>query len=56
MLTTVTCLISNNVHISCFELTSMKIRDSYFIDFSKIFFLPALEDFYVDAKAINLLY
>ncbi|MFD3156711.1 hypothetical protein ACFIJ5_07595 [Haloimpatiens sp. FM7330] len=40
-------LIANNVDISCFELSPMKIGDSYFIDINRILPPPALEDFYV---------
>ncbi|MCW6093143.1 hypothetical protein LAV60_08145 [Clostridium sporogenes] len=37
-------LIANNVDISCFELSPMKIEDNYFIDINRI----ALEDFYIE--------
>ncbi|MFD3156676.1 hypothetical protein ACFIJ5_07410 [Haloimpatiens sp. FM7330] len=41
-------LIANNVDISCFELSPMKIEDSYFIDINRILPPPTLEDFYVE--------
>lgn len=41
-------LIANNVDISCFELSPMKIEESYFIDINRILPPPALEDFYVE--------
>ncbi|KEI78908.1 hypothetical protein N452_09945 [Clostridium botulinum A2 117] len=41
-------LISNNVDISCFDLSPMKIAEEYFIDINKILPPPALEDFYVE--------
>lgn len=41
-------LITNDVDISCFELSPMKIEDSYFIDIDRILPPPALEDFYVE--------
>lgn len=47
-LSAVTWLISNNVDISCFELSPMKIGDNYFIDINRILPPPALEDFYVE--------
>lgn len=47
-LSAVAWLIANNVDISCFELSPMKIEDSYFIDINRILPPPALEDFYVE--------
>lgn len=41
-------LSTNNVDISCFELSPMKIEDSYFIDINRILPPPSLEDFYVE--------
>lgn len=41
-------LIANDVDISCFELSPMKIEDNYFIDINRILPPPALEDFYVE--------
>lgn len=41
-------LIGNNVDISCFELSPIKIEDSYFIDINRILPPPSLEDFYVE--------
>lgn len=41
-------LIANNVDISCFKLSPMKIEDNYFIDINRILPPPALEDFYVE--------
>lgn len=41
-------LIANNVDISCFDLSPMKIAGEYFIDINKILPPPALEDFYVE--------
>src|SRR3712207_97010 len=43
-------LIGNNVDISCFELSPMKIEDNYFIDINRILPPPALEDFYVEVE------
>lgn len=47
-LSAVAWLIENNVDISCFELSPMKIKDNYFIDINRILPPPALEDFYVE--------
>jgi CxxC motif-containing protein len=47
-LSAVAWLIANNVDISCFELSPMKISDNYFIDINRILPPPALEDFYVE--------
>jgi CxxC motif-containing protein len=47
-LSAVAWLIANNVDISCFELSPMKIGDNYFIDINRILPPPALEDFYVE--------
>jgi len=47
-LSAVAWLISNNVDISCFELSPIKIGDNYFIDINRILPPPALEDFYVE--------
>ncbi|WP_141640245.1 hypothetical protein [Clostridium sp. K25] len=47
-LSAVAWLISNDVDISCFELSPMKIEDSYFIDINRILPPPSLEDFYVE--------
>ncbi|MCY6483803.1 hypothetical protein OW763_05500 [Clostridium aestuarii] len=47
-LSVVAWLIANDVDISCFELSPMKIEDSYFIDINRILPPPALEDFYVE--------
>lgn len=41
-------LIANNVDISCFELSPMKIEDNYFIDINRILPPLALEDFYIE--------
>ncbi|EJO5348829.1 hypothetical protein NRP93_002965 [Clostridium botulinum] len=41
-------LIANDVDISCFELSPIKIEDNYFIDINRILPPPALEDFYVE--------
>ncbi|AJD30267.1 hypothetical protein FDE98_07130 [Clostridium sporogenes] len=41
-------LIANDVDISCFELSPMKIEDSYFIDINRILPPLSLEDFYVE--------
>ncbi|NFR24827.1 hypothetical protein [Clostridium sporogenes] len=41
-------LIGNNVDISCFKLSPMKIEDNYFIDINRILPPSALEDFYVE--------
>lgn len=41
-------LIANDVDISCFELSPMKIGDSYFIDINRILPPPSLEGFYVE--------
>ncbi|CBZ03903.1 conserved hypothetical protein [Clostridium botulinum H04402 065] len=41
-------LIGNNVDISCFQLSPMKIELNYFIDINRILPPPALEDFYVE--------
>lgn len=41
-------LIANNVDISCFELSPMKIEDNYFIDINRILPPPSLEDFYIE--------
>ncbi|MFV3012787.1 hypothetical protein ACLD43_14860 [Clostridium botulinum] len=41
-------LIANDVDISCFELSLMKIEDSYFIDINRILPPLSLEDFYVE--------
>ncbi|WMJ81451.1 hypothetical protein RBU49_04130 [Clostridium sp. MB40-C1] len=41
-------LIANDVDISCFELSPMKIENNYFIDINRILPPPALEDFYVE--------
>ncbi|WP_243276235.1 hypothetical protein [Clostridium tyrobutyricum] len=46
-LSAVAWLIANNVDIGCFELTSMKIGDDYFIHINGILLPPTLEDFYV---------
>ncbi|WP_231169720.1 hypothetical protein [Clostridium botulinum] len=40
-------LIANNVDVSCFELSPIKIEDSYFIDINRILPPPSLEDFYI---------
>lgn len=47
-LSAVAWLIANDVDISCFELSPMKIEESYFIDINRILPPPALEDFYVE--------
>lgn len=47
-LSAVAWLIANNVDISCFELSPIKIGDNYFIDINRILPPPALEDFYVE--------
>lgn len=49
-LSAVAWLINNNVDISCFELSPMKIADNYFIDISRILPPPSLEDFYVEVS------
>ena len=36
VLSAVACFIATNVDISCFELTQIKIEDSYFIDINRI--------------------
>ncbi|MBN3346149.1 hypothetical protein EXM98_02910 [Clostridium botulinum] len=41
-------LIANDVDISCFKLSPMKIEDNYFIDINRILPPPALEDFYIE--------
>ncbi|NFH30723.1 hypothetical protein FDC49_00655 [Clostridium sporogenes] len=41
-------LIANNVDISCFELSPMKIEDNYLIDINRILPALALEDFYIE--------
>lgn len=41
-------LIANDVNISCFELSPMKIEDNYFVDINRILPPPSLEDFYVE--------
>ncbi|EPY2281123.1 hypothetical protein ACXAT1_002036 [Clostridium sporogenes] len=41
-------LIGNNVDISCFELSPMKIENNYFIDINRILPPLALEDFYIE--------
>ncbi|NFG24543.1 hypothetical protein FDF11_13665 [Clostridium botulinum] len=41
-------LSTNNVDISCFELSPIKIEYSYFIDINRILPPPSLEDFYVE--------
>lgn len=41
-------LIGNNVDISCFKLSPMKIEDNYFIDINRILPPSALEDFYIE--------
>ncbi|WP_282804358.1 hypothetical protein [Clostridium tetani] len=46
-LSAVAWLIANDVDISCFELSPMKIGGNYFIDINRIFPPPSLEDFYV---------
>ncbi len=43
-------LITNNVDISCFELSPMKIGEGYFIDINRILPPPSLEDFYVEVE------
>ena len=43
-------LIANDVDISCFELSPMKIENSCFIDINRILPPPALEDFYVEVE------
>lgn len=50
-LSAVAWLIANNVDISCFELSPMKIGDNYLIDINRILSPPALEDFYVEVNA-----
>lgn len=47
-LSAVAWLIANNVDISCFELSPLRIGDNYFIDINRILPLPTLEDFYVE--------
>ncbi len=47
-LSAVAWLIANNVDISCFELSPLKIGDNYFIDINRILPPPTLEDFYVE--------
>ena len=47
-LSAVAWLIANNVDISCFELSPMKIDNNYFIDINRILPPLALEDFYVE--------
>lgn len=49
-LSAVAWLITNNVDISCFELSPIKIEDSYFIDINRILPPPSLEDFYVEVE------
>ncbi|WP_242839914.1 hypothetical protein [Clostridium botulinum] len=41
-------LIGNNVDISCFELSPMKIENNYFIDINRILPPLSLEDFYIE--------
>lgn len=41
-------LMGNNVDISCFELSPMKIENNYFIDINRILPPSALEDFYIE--------
>lgn len=43
-------LIDNDVDISCFELSPMKIGEGYFIDINRILPPPALEDFYIEVE------
>ncbi|MCD2347218.1 PDDEXK family nuclease [Clostridium guangxiense] len=47
-------LIGSNVDISCFELSPIKIKDSYFIDINRILPPPSLEDFYVEVDSKKL--
>ncbi|EPY2273395.1 hypothetical protein ACXAUS_002256 [Clostridium sporogenes] len=47
-LSAVAWLIENNVDISCFELSPMKIEDNYFIDINRILPPLSLEDFYIE--------
>jgi len=47
-LSAVAWLIANDVDVSCFELSPLKIGDNYFIDINRILPQPALEDFYVE--------
>lgn len=49
-LSAVAWLIANNVDISCFELSPMKIGDNYFIDINRLLPPPSLEDFYVEVE------
>ncbi|KFX55319.1 hypothetical protein FDB15_12910 [Clostridium botulinum] len=53
-LSAVAWLIGNNVDISCFELSPMKIEDSYLIDINRILPPPSLEDFYVEVDSKKL--
>ncbi|EPY2301233.1 MULTISPECIES: hypothetical protein [Clostridium] len=41
-------LIGNNVDISCFELSPMKIENNYFIDINRILPPLSLENFYIE--------
>jgi CxxC motif-containing protein len=41
-------LIANNIDISCFELSPMKIGDNYFIDINRIVHPTALQNFYLE--------
>ncbi|EPY6469414.1 hypothetical protein ACWO4B_000013 [Clostridium sporogenes] len=45
-------LIGNNVDISCFELSPMKIENNYFIDINRILPPLSLEDFYIEVDDI----
>ncbi|MCR1972994.1 hypothetical protein NSA52_02475 [Clostridium sporogenes] len=47
-LSAVAWLIANDVDISCFELSPMKIENNYFIDINRILPPLSLEDFYIE--------
>lgn len=47
-------LIANNVDISCFELSPIKIKDNYFIDINRILPPLSLEDFYAEVDSKKL--
>lgn len=47
-LSAVAWLISNNVDISCFKLTPIRINDQVFLQVEKILPPPQIEDFYID--------
>lgn len=49
-LSAVAWLISNNVDVSCFSLSPLKIGDGLFIEISKVLPPQMIEDFYVDIQ------